>query len=190
MRVPDLEAAEDGELLRAFVEDSDRDALEVLLVRHETRVYGLAYRMLTDRSDAQEATQEIFLTIFRKASSFRHESSFGTWLFRIATNVCHDFGRKRAKTPIPVEELPARDDDRPSLTDEIAVHQALAALIDEQRIVVVLRDIYGLSYQEISEITGVALGTVKSRIARGRLALGDLLREPPHQALRLSEKDL
>lgn len=174
--MPDLESAADEELVRAFVHQGDRDALEVLLRRHETRVYGLAYRLLGNRADALDAAQEIFITLFRKARSFRGESAFTTWLHRLTVNTCHDFGRKRARTPEPAEELEGSSPDAISAADDrMQIEEALAALAEEQRTAVVLRDFRGFSYQEIAQATGVPVGTVKSRIARARLALATIL---------------
>lgn len=178
MRDADLESQSDEMLVAAFVESNDTRALEILLNRHESRVFGISYRLLGNRADALDATQDVFLTVFRKARSFKHEAAFTTWLYRLTTNACHDLGRKKARTPIPSETIPNLEDR--SLSDagtRVGVEQALASLGEDQKTAVVMRDLYGLSYDEIAAATGVAVGTVKSRISRARLTLSGLLRE-------------
>lgn len=178
MRDADLESQSDELLVAAFVESNDIRALEILLNRHESRVFGISYRILGNRADALDATQDVFLTVFRKARLFKHEAAFTTWLYRLTTNACHDLGRKKARTPIPSETIPNQPDR--SLGDagtRLGVEQALASLGEDQKTAVVMRDLYGLSYDEIAAATGVAVGTVKSRIARARQALYELLRE-------------
>ena len=190
MHIPDLEESSDEDLARAFTAQGDRDALEVLLRRHEKRVYGLAYRMLGNRADALEVTQEVLLNVFRKLSSFKHQSAFTTWLYRLTMNACNDLGRKRARTPVPVEVLEKDQPDSLAHSDDrLAVQRALSTLIPDQRAAVVMRDLYGLSYEEIAAATRVPLGTVKSRIARARAALAEVLKEPPSGEGRLSGQD-
>ncbi|MGH2690339.1 MAG: sigma-70 family RNA polymerase sigma factor [Actinomycetota bacterium] len=193
MRIPDLEAASDEDLVRAFTRDRDHTALTVLLRRHEARVFSLAYRLLGNRPDAADATQEVFVTLFRKAGQFQHQAAFTTWLHRLTVNACHDLGRKRARTPVPAEHdarQPATGpDDFKRVEDRLQVRSALAALPEDQRVPIVLRDVRGLSYQEIAEVTGVPVGTVKSRIARGRMQLATLLTsgEPAPGSARLRD---
>jgi RNA polymerase sigma-70 factor, ECF subfamily len=194
MRIPDLEAATDEELVSAFTRDRDETALSVLLRRHESRVFSLSYRLLGNRSDAADATQEVFVTVFRKAGQFHHQAAFTTWLHRLTVNACHDLGRKRARTPVPAE----RDAERESgvgadafkrVDDRLQVQAALSYLPQNQRVPIVLRDVRGLSYQEIADATGVPIGTVKSRIARGRMELAALLKpgEPAPGSARLRD---
>ncbi len=189
MHIPDLEARSDAELLRAFVA-GDRDCLEVLLRRHEARVYRLAYRMLGNRADALDASQEVLVHLFRKAGSFKYQAAFTTWLYRLTVNACHDLARRRARAPQPVEEIQASNPSSlDHCDDRLVIEEALAALPEEQRAAVVLRDLNGLSYEQIAQVLGVASGTVKSRIARGRLALGARLKEPAVRPDRLSSED-
>jgi RNA polymerase sigma-70 factor (ECF subfamily) len=184
MRIQDLESASDENLVASFVRSGDRDALEVLLRRHESSVFGLAYRMLGgSRADALDATQEVFLTVFRKASSFHHQSAFKTWLYRLTVNTCHDFGRKRARTPSPMADGPEPPERPADVETRLSVEAALQQLLPGQRAVVVMRDLYGMSYGEIAASTGVPVGTVKSRIARARLRLGELLTVPEEREL-------
>lgn len=192
---PDLESESDEALVAAFVSTGDHAPLEVLLARHESRVLGIAYRILGNRADALDATQDVFLTVFRKASSFRHQSAFTTWLYRLTTNACHDMGRRKARTPVPMETLPTRLTRSESQADNrIYVEQALRDLPEEQRVPIVMRDLYGMTYEEIAEAIGAPQGTVKSRIARGRLRLVDLLAvgqagEPGSRPGRLREQN-
>lgn len=199
MRRPELESQSDESLVKAFVAHKDMGALEVLLLRHEARVFGIAYRILGNRTDAADAAQDVFLTVFRRVGHFRHESSFTTWLFRLTTNACHDMGRRKGRTPVPVDTL-NRESGRlhgsPDQADpdiRIQVEQALRKLAPDQRAAVVMRDLYAMSYEEIARATGARVGTVKSRVARGRLRLAEVLRplgqEPAGAPNRLSEKE-
>lgn len=187
----DFEEATDEQLLGAFVAERDQDAIEVLVRRHEGRVYGLAYRLLGNRADAADAAQEAFVLLIRKAKDFRGESAFSTWLYRIVVNASHDLRRKSARQrEIPTEEMEMHaETSEMQASDRIDLERALISLLPEQREAVVLRDIIGLSYQEIAETTGTPVGTVKSRIARARLALADLLGNRPAEARRLSQQE-
>jgi RNA polymerase sigma-70 factor, ECF subfamily len=171
----------DEELVRRFL-DGDGDAFGELVRRNEDRIFGLASRMLGDRSEALDATQDAFVQAWRKASSFRGDSAFATWLYRIAVNACHDILRRRARTPVPDEDLPEPEPAGGNVGDAVAtridVTRALAQLNEDYREAVVMHDIGGLPYEEIAQITGVELGTVKSRISRGRRRLAELLEQP------------
>jgi RNA polymerase sigma-70 factor (ECF subfamily) len=172
----DLELQNDEALVTAFVKTSDQAPLEVLLARHESQIFGLAYRILGNRADALDATQDVFLTVFRRASSFRHQSAFSTWLYRLTTNACHDIGRRKSRTPVPMETLPTQLTGTEREADNrLIVEQALRGLPEDQRVPIVMRDLYGMSYEEIAAATGAPAGTVKSRIARGRIRLIELL---------------
>lgn len=187
----DFEEATDEQLLGAFVAERDQDAIEALVRRHEGRVYGLAYRLLGNRADAADAAQEAFVLLIRKAKDFRGESAFSTWFYRIVVNASHDLRRKSSRQrEIPTEEMEIHaETSEMQASDRIDLERALISLLPEQREAVVLRDIIGLSYQEIAETTGTPVGTVKSRIARARLALADLLGNRPAEARRLSEQE-
>jgi len=179
----------DEDLVRRFVSDGLSDAVDVLLRRHQDRVLGLAYRILGNRADALDASQEVFVTVFRKAASFRHQSAFTTWLYRLTVNACNDHARRRSRLPQPAEAVDvapgalqgagsSRSDPIGRADDRIAIAGALRRLPLEQRTAVVMRDLLGLSYEEIAEATASAAGTVKSRISRGRAALAGGLGEP------------
>lgn len=125
--------------------------------------------------------------MFRKAKTFRGDASFATWLHRLTVNACHDLLRRRKRHAQPTEQTEAVSPDQSSSTlARLVVEEALAGLPYDQKVAVVMRDLYGLTYQEISLATGVPSGTVKSRIARGRSALALALREPGAEEIRLS----
>ena len=127
--------------------------------------------------------------MFRKAASFRHQSAFTTWLYRLTVNACNDHARRRSRLPQPAETVDVApgtpqgagssgQDAIGRADDRIAIAGALRRLPLEQRTAVVMRDLLGLSYEEIAEATASAAGTVKSRISRGRAALAGGLGEP------------
>jgi RNA polymerase sigma-70 factor (ECF subfamily) len=179
MWIADLEALGDEELVRRFVSDGLTDAVDVLLRRHQDRVFGLAYRILGNRADALDASQEVFVVVFRKAVSFRHQSAFTTWLYRLTVNACNDHARRRSRLPQPAEAVDVASPDAIGRADDrMAIAGAMRKLPLEQRTAVIMRDLLGLSYEEIAQATGTAVGTVKSRISRGRAALAGGLEEP------------
>ena len=167
--------ADDVHLVRA-AQASDAVAFEELVRRHELRIYRLALRMLGNESDAQDAAQETFLQAWRALASFRAESAFSTWLYRIATNCClATLSRPRPDTdPLSGREM----DPRPG-PDSIAVERdrfrslkvAIGRLTPEQRAPLVLREFEGLAYEEIGEVLGLSAGAVKGRLHRARLEL-------------------
>jgi RNA polymerase sigma-70 factor, ECF subfamily len=170
----------DPDLLQAFLEGDD-EAFDRLMERHEDRIFGLCLKMLHNRSDALEASQEIFITAFRRASSFRGDSAFGTWLYRIGINHCKDVLRKRKDLLLEEDQLEFEQvDTRQRGVEEAAtlrldLARALAALPDDYREAVVMHDLGGVPYEEIASLSGTPLGTIKSRISRGRRQLARLL---------------
>ncbi|HEY4938078.1 MAG TPA: sigma-70 family RNA polymerase sigma factor [Actinomycetota bacterium] len=180
MWIADLEALGDEELVRRFVSDGSSDAVDVLLRRHQDRVLGLAYRILGNRADALDASQEVFVAVFRKAASFRHQSAFTTWLYRLTVNACNDHARRRSRLPQPAEAVDVASPDAVGRADDrLVIAGAMRKLPLEQRTAVIMRDLLGLSYDEIAQATDTAVGTVKSRISRGRAALAGGLGERP-----------
>lgn len=163
----------------------DSDAFRILMQRHEDRVFAIALRMTGSRADALDATQEAFIAAYRRLGSFRRDSAFSTWIYRIAVNTSHDLLRKRKRTA--TDELPQQDKDpsQVSVEDTAGLRtdlaRALAELPAEHREAVLLHDLGGVPYDEIATLTGVALGTVKSRISRGRGRLAQLL-EPDRRS--------
>ena len=162
----------------------DQDAFAELVTAHQDRIYTLCLRMTGDREDAQDAAQEAFLNAWRGLASFQGDSSFSTWLYRLASNACIDLLRKRKRRQ--EGEAPHSLDDEaagwpepaaPGAGPEEELERELRALPDHQREILVMREVSGLSYQEIGELLSLDLGTVKSRLARARLALKKRLLE-------------
>jgi RNA polymerase sigma-70 factor (ECF subfamily) len=164
----------------------DPGAFEEVYLRFSGMVFSLALRMSGDREDAADLTQETFLRVHRHLGRFRGHSSLKTWIYRVAVNCCRSGLRRRARRRPegPVEQLEQVADRRSGPEERALGHELgrrLAAAMDELPLVfreaVVLRDVEGLSYGEIGEVLGVRIGTVRSRIARGRERLRGLLEE-------------
>jgi RNA polymerase sigma-70 factor (ECF subfamily) len=174
-----LEDLSDEELLAEYL-DGKEAAYGILMRRHEDRIFSLALRMLGNRPDALDATQDAFVSAFRRAASFRGESSFGTWLYRIGINACRDLIRTKARLPEPQAD-PEPADTVQSIEQEvvnrITVSRALASLPEEYARAVALHDLGGILYEEIAEIEVVPVGTIKSRISRGRRLLVQALEQ-------------
>lgn len=173
-------AAQDAELL-ARVVDGDHDAFNQIMRNHEDRVFSVCLRLMGDRDLALDATQETFLTAFRKAGQFKGNAALGTWIYRIAVNTCYDQLRKlkrRRTDPMP-EHLDPADEGAFDAVESAGVRpeieRALTALPPDFRSAVVLSDIEGLSLPDVAEVLGVPLGTVKSRVFRGRRLLASEL---------------
>ena len=161
-----------AELARAA--DGDAQAFTLIVERFQGMVYSVAFNVLGNHTDAEDAAQEAFLRCFRKLPQFRREATFSTWLFRLAMTASVDYKRhvKRQPEPAEVPELP--DERSPDLGEGVTASTLTAALgdlPDDYRVPTVLRDIYGLPYQEIAEVTGRPLGTVKVMVHRGRASL-------------------
>lgn len=170
----------------------DVAAFELLIEAYQKKIFNLAFRMVGNYDDAGDLAQEALIRIFKSIAGFKGQSTFSTWIYRITTNVCLDEIRKRKNRKVLSldEEIHAEDgemqrqimSDDP-LPDEIVereelqriVGDAIGNLPEEQRLVITLRDIQGLSYEEISEVLDCPSGTVKSRINRARLALKNSL---------------
>jgi RNA polymerase sigma-70 factor (ECF subfamily) len=162
----------------------DQDAFAALARRHAGHVYGLCLRVLGDPDDAADAAQDVLVTIARKLGSFRGDARFTTWLHRVATNVCYDHLRAAKRQPVVRrlhDEGPTPDlgPPVPDHADEVAgtqdVAAALARVPEDFRVALVLADVQDLPYDEIARILDVPVGTVKSRVHRGRLALARAL---------------
>jgi RNA polymerase sigma-70 factor (ECF subfamily) len=179
----------DESLLAAHLKGDPR-AFGELVSRHERRIYGLCLRILGNREDAEDATQEAFLAALRKASGFRRAAAFSTWLYRIAVNAATDQARRRGRA-----RLTALDPEDASLTggdlgevvaSAVAVQTALTQVPEEFRVAVVLCDLYRVPYADAAQILEVPVGTVKSRVFRGRLALAEQLGGSPEAPLRVA----
>jgi len=199
--------AVDEQQLIAAARRGDLDAFNELVLAYQDRVYNLAYRILGDPAAAEDATQETFIAAYRHLSTF-HGGSFLSWLMRTVANRCYDELRRHKRRPtVSWESFGEMDEEaNPFLvnghpTPEEAAQQAelarflqaaIATLPPDQRIVLVLSDVEGMNYQEIADTVGIPVGTVKSRLARARARLRDLLqaqRELLPRAYRLEDED-
>lgn len=172
-------------LVRAAL-DGDVEAFQTLAATHASGVYGLALQILKNPTEAEEVVQDTMLAAFEKLATFRGASSFKTWLYRIATNTALMRVRKHKRDPEPLpEEWEKPGDPRPWTDDPEAVLQqselrqvldgALESLPDIYRTAFWLRDVEGLSNQEVADVLGLTLPAVKSRVLRARLHLRDRL---------------
>jgi RNA polymerase sigma-70 factor (ECF subfamily) len=168
----------DRNLLEDFLR-GDHDAFAELMRRHEDRIFALALRMTGSHSDALEATQETFINAFRRAKQFRGDSAFGTWLYRIGINTCKDHLRRRKEVTLEPDagafDAPSGVRVDESVVRRLDLRDALTRLPHDYREAVVMHDLGGIPYEEIASLTGAPLGTVKSRISRGRRMLAQLL---------------
>jgi len=173
-------ASSDADLIAAHAA-GDPNAFTELVRRHRDRMWAVAMRTLRDPEDAADALQEAFISAYRAAASFRAESRVSTWLHRIVVNACLDRMRRRQArptVPLPDEgpgEPAAPGDAMAERETHLVVQQALASLPEEQRVPIVLVDVEGYSVAETAELLGIAVGTVKSRCARGRVRLAKVL---------------
>jgi RNA polymerase sigma-70 factor (ECF subfamily) len=178
-------------LLIRRLRDRDEKAFREIVVEYQDRVYNMTYRMLGNREEAEDVAQEVFITVFKSIDQFRGDSKFSTWLYRIAANTCKNrikyLARRHDRDQSEYDDTADRDQAAGTLTApsqprrpdralegaqmEQMFQEAIAELDEEQRLLVILRDIEDLSYEEILAITGLPEGTVKSRLHRARLAL-------------------
>jgi len=172
---------DDGDLVAA-VRAGGRQELEILLDRHYDRVATIARRLLVNRADAEDATQQALIAVARGLPTFDGRSALSTWVHRVAVNACLDELRRRDRRPRPVapEDLPTSHatGEVDLAISQIDLDAALERLPADFRIAVVLRDVCDLDYDEIATALGVPPGTVRSRISRGRRLLRDLLGNP------------
>jgi RNA polymerase sigma-70 factor (ECF subfamily) len=195
IKKPAGEPREDAALIRAFHE-GDKVAFDRLVLKHKDRLFNLCYRLLGDYEEANDSAQETFIKVYRSLKKFRFESAFSTWLYRIAVNTCKNklkssaFRQKMKMVPVDNPVSGNRSQAGREIQDESqspamelekkermrVIQEAINALPPEQKEVVTLRDIEGFSYEEVAEITGFNLGTVKSRLARARQDLRKKLR--------------
>jgi RNA polymerase sigma-70 factor, ECF subfamily len=184
---------ENERILLEKAKNGDVQAFELLVEGYQKKVFNVALRMMGNYDDAGEIAQEAFIRVFKSIKSFKEESTFSTWIYRITTNICLDELRKRKnKKIISIDEDIRFEDgeakrqieDFKPTPDVIAekneikkiVTDAINSLSEEHRLVLVMRDIQGFSYEEIAKITKCPEGTVKSRINRARQALKEILK--------------
>ena len=171
----------------------DTDAFEALVTAYQKQVYNLALRTVGNEEDAADMTQEAFLRAYRSLGSFRGDSKFSVWLYRLTTNICIDFLRSRGRRST-VSLTAADEDEEPQELDVAddrfdpvqsleraelrrAVQRGLASLPEDYRRILMLRELSGLSYAEIGQVLRLEEGTVKSRLFRARKKLCDFLRK-------------
>ncbi len=177
---------QEAQIVRKVLQ-GDVNAFETLVLEYEKSVYSITLRMTGNNEDAADMTQETFIKAFNSLQSFRGDSKFSVWLYRIATNVCLDFLRSRNRKP--TVSLSVEDDEGEEVQLDIAdesqspeqllergltrdaVRRGLEALSPDYRQILLLREIQGLSYEEISQVLDLEVGTVKSRIFRARKRL-------------------
>ena len=182
------------QLLIGRLKERDEHAFNEIVRLYGDKVFSLVYRMVGSRAEAEDIAQEVFVTVFKTIDGFRGEAKFSTWLLRIAANQSKNrikYLARRATEPDGLDEgaevaasahgtaLAGRIDG-PDVLIEAAeldglLQRAIAALDEEQRLLVVLRDVEEMSYQEIGEITGLPEGTIKSRLHRARMAIKESL---------------
>ncbi|HEX9236902.1 MAG TPA: sigma-70 family RNA polymerase sigma factor [Actinomycetota bacterium] len=172
---PSASEPSDAELV-SRARSADDDAFGELVRRHEANVYNLALRMLGRPEDARDAAQDAFVASYRSLKKFRGDSAFGTWLHRIAVNACYDMLRKRSREPVELtEELAGTSsaDHSDRSVAAVDVQRALLLVPPEFRAPLIMHDVQGMPYEEIAAALDVPVGTVKSRLHRGRVALGE-----------------
>ena len=201
----------DEALIESFRRSKDSNLFRSLVLRYQNRVYSAALRILGNSEEAEEVVQETYIKLHHNLDKFRSESSFAAWLFRIVHNLCVDIlrnkQRKKGFQLLSFDPLSTEGDDGQDCTVQVVcqvadaasmpdvqldlaeqsevIESSLRELPEPQRVVVVLHDIEGFSYQEIAEIVGANIGTVRSRLHYGRLKLRQLL-EPYFSSASLS----
>ncbi len=186
-----LTRQEEREIIEKVL-SGDTEAFEALVIEHQNKVYSLALRMVGNEEDARDMAQEAFIRAFNSLTGFRGDSKFSVWLYRLTSNICIDFIRSRAKKrtvsmtwtdedgddagelEVPDERFSPEAQLERTLTRE-SVRRGLDSLSPQYREILLLREINGLSYDEIGEALGIEPGTVKSRIFRARKKLCDFL---------------
>ncbi len=182
-------------LLIARLKDRDEQAFNEVVRAHADKVFSLVFRMIGNRAEAEDLAQEVFVTVFKTVDGFRSESKLSTWLLRIAANHCKNrikyLARRRTDGGSPddvsdenvaaVGRSPLQGRiEAPDVLLEAAeledlMQQAIATLDEEHRLLIVLRDVEELSYEEIGEVSGLPEGTIKSRLHRARMTIKDYL---------------
>jgi len=163
----------------------DADSFNELMLRWERPIYALAYRTIGREEDARDVCQETFLRAFRALPGFRGQAKFSSWLYRIALNLCRDWVRRERRAPVvqpppdtDLMELAAATEPSESIEELVArkdlaqaVERAMAVLPEEQRTAIVLKEYHGLTFQEIADLVGCPLSTVKTRLYQGLTVL-------------------
>ena len=196
IEIDQYQCLKDEDLIRFFIDKTDEQAFNELVNRHGEKIYRTAYRITRDHSAAEDVLQNVFIILFEKLKNFRHESKFTTWLFRVASNASYMYLRTSSKVgnnELHLEDITSFDEsgnlkdvymkDTESIPDENAITKQTAELIEEAmseldpkyKDVFFLRDVEGLSNQEVAEIMDLSVAAVKSRILRARNFMKDKL---------------
>ena len=179
------------EELVARSRSGDMDSFNQLILRWERPIYALAYRVIGQEEDARDVAQETFLRAFRALPGFKGQAKFSSWIYRIALNLCRDWIRRKKRTPVSqvpedvdLSELAAEQGPVESVEELVArrelsavVEEAMALLPEEQRTAVILNEYHGMTFQEIADLQGCPLSTVKTRLYQGLSVLRKHLRE-------------
>jgi len=187
-----LEKAQEKEIIQKVI-DGDRNAFEDLVIANQKNVYNLALKMTRNEDDALDISQEAFVKAYQQLKNFRGDSRFSVWLYRLTYNLCIDFLRKKPKANIiPLtyeddggESTPLEIPDLRDLPEDNAIRsetrktiaEGINELADDHREVLVMREVTGMSYEEMATTLNVSIGTVKSRLARARMKLVEFLKE-------------
>lgn len=177
----------------------NKDAFEKLIINYEKRVYNIAYQMFGNEHDANDMAQEVFIKVYKSLDKFNFKSSFATWIHRITVNTCIDEYRKKKKN-YQIESMDETMEQKDgvvhkqfvdkSLTPEEKaiknenikfIRESINELKEEHKMIIILRDIKGYSYDDIADILDISIGTVKSRISRARSTLKKIIKETQEQ---------
>lgn len=194
------------EELVARSRSGDTESFNQLILRWERPIYALAYRVIGQEEDARDVAQETFLRAFRALPGFKGQAKFSSWIYRIALNLCRDWIRRKRRTPVSqmpedvdLADLAAEQGPSESVEDLVArrelsavVEEAMAVLPEEQRTAVILKEYHGMTFQEIADLQGVPLSTVKTRLYQGLSVLRKHLKDkapapPMGQSVRVRE---
>ena len=199
-----MHAKNESELIKA-AQKGQLPAFNQLVLQYQGLAYNVAYRVVSDEDMAADATQDSFIKAYKALSQFRG-GSFKAWLLRIVTNSCYDLMRQKQRRPSePLDDVLADPDHSSLMTDDSegpedhalrgelgsVIQSCIGKLPHDQRATLVLSDIQGMNYQEVADVTGVSVGTVKSRLSRARAKLRDILQENKEllpQQYRLSDE--
>lgn len=189
---PITEDEEDWKLVKLFCR-GDRIAFDRLVLKYQDLVVGMCTRLTASVQEGEDSAQDIFLKMYKSICQFRGEAKFTTWLYKVTVNTCNNksksFWKKLSKKSFSIDNQP-EDEPKHDISDTsfypqkdlerkrigIAVKEAISKLSEKHRTLVVLRDLQGLSYEEITESTGLSEGTVKSRLSRARALLQEKLK--------------
>lgn len=175
----------DIDLINSYLNGDER-AFDIILNKYQNFIYNIALRMTSNLSDAEDITQDVFITLFSKINQFEKKSQFSTWIYRITINTCYDYLKKKKRAPLSIEqdEIKLVVENKKSTfsrdieikQDQDEVQKAINHLPIDLKTIIILYDIKGLKYQEIADIMEISIGTVKSRINRARKKLFKILK--------------